>query len=90
MTETEHPVIAVSAEEVEKFGCPYCGHKPLKSCDSTGDTWDCQCLNCRREYFVLFNGVQQSSIPFNNKYTPVQPHPRKTLDDLDRPELKTF
>lgn len=71
-------IVAVSAEEHAKFGCPYCGYRSGSTAVSCAGTFTWDCGECRQGSVILAQGVTQSVIGFGeSKYHPeLQKHPR--------------
>lgn len=69
--------VAVLAEEVQKWGCPYCGYRSGYSPISGGGTSVVVCGECERSFAVLATGVTKSTIGSGEFYPELQEHPRK-------------
>jgi hypothetical protein len=78
--------IAVSSEEYESSGCPYCGCYPGRLVMDSRDLvkeitptsiFICNESKCKKIYIVLANDVIKSSFEFSDCYPELQEHPRK-------------
>ncbi|MEX2209807.1 MAG: hypothetical protein WD603_00175 [Patescibacteria group bacterium] len=96
MTATAPPdVIVVSAQELEKWGCPHCGFQSGQSLASTGGGTCWICGECGRFSIVLAEGLTESPIEIDegiikvggNAHGPtLQEHPRKGIPKHGTPD----
>lgn len=80
--------LAVSAVDVDLYGCPYCGYRSFFSHVSDGRTFCCSCGECKKDFIVL-SGVVKSTIGIGGreaKYPELSPHPRHGLPKHGRPD----
>jgi len=68
--------VAVSAEEVSQYGCPYCGYRSFTFPISCGGTSVATCGECNRSCAILAAGVTRSRIGFGDFYPELVKHPR--------------
>ena len=80
--------IAVSVEEMKKFGCPYCGYRSGTTSISGGGTAVWRCGECGRGCAVLAKGVAKSTVGFGDFYPELQDHPRRGIPSHGRPDEK--
>lgn len=87
MTKTS-PVIAVSAAELQEFGCPHCGYRSGYTPISGGGAaaWTCGDEECGKTCCVLAEGITKSSIGFGDFYPKLQAHPRRGIPSHGRPD----
>jgi len=88
-------VIAVSAVEVNEWGCPYCGFNVAPMSNDIGYCASGQCGECGRTFVVLGAGMNKSSIGFGSgkqNGAISMPFPgtesKKREDDFYYPELQ--
>jgi len=83
-------IVAISAEEANKFGCPYCGYRSFFSHISDGSTTVCDCADekCDRTYLVLAKQVAVSTIRVGNSYPRLQAHPRNGTPSHGTPDRR--
>lgn len=88
MANKDTSVIAVSASEHEKFGCPYCGYRSGSTPIHGGGTYAWVCGECKKTSCVLADGVAKSRIGFGDVYPELQPHPRQGTPKHGRPDTR--
>ncbi|OGZ29899.1 MAG: hypothetical protein A2562_02160 [Candidatus Nealsonbacteria bacterium RIFOXYD1_FULL_39_11] len=81
-------IIAVSVNELNKFGCPHCGYRSGAMPVSGGGSGVWQCGECGKTCCVLAEGVVKSTIGFNGEYPELQSHPRRGTPAHGRPDNK--
>ena len=61
-----YDIIAVSMDDSESFGCPYCGYGPgTISVEISGTIfWRCAAEDCQKLSIVLEKGLRESSIRY--------------------------
>lgn len=71
-------VIAVSANDLCRFGCPYCGYRSGTTPIHVGGSsvWKCGSEGCGNTSCVLSDGVTKSTLSFDGYYPSLQEHPR--------------
>lgn len=71
-------IIAISVNDLCKFGCPYCGYRsgttPVHTPGSS--VWKCGSEGCGKTSCVLAEGVMKSSMSFGGYFPSLQEHPR--------------
>jgi hypothetical protein len=80
--------IAVLSDDVQKWGCPYCGYRSGYSPISGGGTAVVVCGECERSFAVLATGMTKSSIGFGDLYPELQEHPRKGTPAHGKPDKR--
>jgi len=80
--------IAVTAEETQKWGCPYCGYRSGSSMISYGGASIVDCGECERSFAVLAEGVTKSTIGFAGFHPELQEHPRKGTPSHGKPDKR--
>ncbi len=88
MTQEKTKPIAVAGEEVEKFGCPYCGYRSGSSSISGGGTSIVTCGECHQTYAVLAKGVKRSTIGIGSYYPKLTDHPRWGIPKHGTPDKR--
>lgn len=77
----QDPLIAVSAVDVKKFGCPHCGFRSGHTTVMKGGTSVWICAECGQDCCILAPGVIKSEIGFKGdhhiSYPRIQNHPRE-------------
>jgi hypothetical protein len=74
--------IAVSSNEVTKWGCPYCGFRSSSTNMSCGGAASCKCGDCGKFFIVLAEGITKSPIGIKTEekdvfiYPELSKHPR--------------
>ena len=84
----EPQVIAVSAVEISKFGCPHCGYRSgftLMSGNGAA-VWKCGGEECNRTSVILAEGITRSPIGVGGLYPELQPHPRRGIPAHGTPD----
>jgi len=85
MTQDKIESIAVSGNELQEFGCPYCGYRSGSTPVSGGGgaIWQCGDNDCGRSCVVLAEGVSKSPIGLGSGketiYPELQDHPRRGI-----------
>lgn len=83
---SEKKYIAISQEDFDQYGCPYCGCKIHNDKNSNLVPWmntsDFCCSQCTKRSAILKEGLTESTIGFgegNNviQYPKIQVHPLK-------------
>ncbi|MFA5051074.1 MAG: hypothetical protein WC499_03095 [Patescibacteria group bacterium] len=92
MKKEAQSVIAVSASEFGKFGCPHCGYRSGSIRISVGGSaaWKCGSEECEKICCILADGVTESSFGFGEKgySSKLQPHPRRGIPSHGRSDKK--
>ncbi|MDD3101852.1 MAG: hypothetical protein PHE59_01785 [Patescibacteria group bacterium] len=92
MKEKTESVIAVSASEFGKFGCPHCGFRSGSIRIQAGGSaaWKCGDEECGKICCILADGVTESSFGFGEEgyASKLQPHPRQGIPSHGRPDKK--
>ncbi len=93
MKEVPSSHIAVSAKEMNEFGCPYCGYRSGISPISDGRTTVWQCGECGKACLALADGVTQSTIGRGGRdretiYPKLQDHPRRGTPSHGSPDVR--
>src|SRR5690242_8192451 len=83
--------IAVAASEAKLYGCPYCGYRSFFSHISGGGAALCTCGECDKGFFILADGVEQSTIGIGSQggetiYPKLQSHPRHGIPSHGTPD----
>lgn len=83
-------VVAVSAEEVEQFGCPYCGYRSGSQLVSTNGANLIICGECGRDFLVLGPGAIRSTIRIGKEETVPElvDHPRRGIPSHGQPDVR--
>lgn len=81
-------VIAISGNDVQKWGCPYCGYRSGYTAISGGGTSVVFCGECKRSFAVLAQGVEKSTVGFADFYPKLQEHPRKGIPAHGKPDMR--
>lgn len=78
---TKKLIIAISFDERNLYGCPYCGHRSASASTSTANCTVCECIDCKKTYVLLGGELRQSSIGFGDPpvYPKLQIHPRSGI-----------
>jgi len=83
-TNEPQTIVAISAADLQKFGCPYCGYRsgysPISGHGAAA--WDCG--ECGRTCCILGEGNTKSSIGFGSFYPELQDHPRHGIPKRGR------
>ena len=84
-------MIAISDSDRREFGCPYCGcDTALVSGSFGGGTFPVSCIECKKNYVVLADGISRSTMGFGTnkkdingkiifEYPVLSEHPRKGI-----------
>jgi len=82
--------IAVSSEECQQWGCPYCGYRSASSMISGFGAATASCGECGKTFIVLGEGVTKSAIGIGHGddvvYPELQDHPRRGVPSHGRPD----
>ncbi len=86
-------LIAVAASEIKLHGCPHCGFRSFYAHISGGGAASCTCGECGKGFFILADGVEQSTIGVGSKdsetiYPKLQPHPRRGTPSHGTPDTQ--
>jgi hypothetical protein len=84
-------IIAVSAEDLEKWGCPHCGYRSGSSMMSGGGSATWNCGECQRTTVALAPGINRSTISFGGEERlcpELQPHPRAGTPAHGQPDIR--
>jgi hypothetical protein len=90
MNDQENLVIAVSAKELNEFGCPHCGFQSGHVSISGGGSavWNCGGEDCGKSCCVLSQGVTESTIGFDGFNPRLQDHPRRGTPRHGKPDKR--
>lgn len=82
-------MIAVSNEEMERWGCPHCGYRSGSMNISCGGSGIWRCGECTRSSCVLAPGVTEAAFTVGDNEQPkLQDHPRRGIPSHGRPDKR--
>ncbi len=78
--------IAVSANDVSQYGCPYCGYRSGFTYVSSNGTSVIICGECEGHYALLAEGLKRSGIGFDGFFPELARHPRFGIPKHGNPD----
>lgn len=84
---------AISGSDYDNWGCPYCGHRSVISCLSSGETFCLSCGCCGKGFVVLADGYTESKCSFRKvdgieEPIKLQKHPREGIPKHGDPDKR--